>query len=186
MIALVVATILVAVAAGARLGSDRAAGLVVTGMLWTLIPFATFVLIARLQLTTGVGVGLVLGAAELTIVGVLAWAVGTRLLRLSRPAVGALIVCATLANTGYLGIPLAGALLGTDALKEAVAWDTVISGPMFYVVGFAIGAVFGAGDGRSPWRIVTRNPPLVAAVAGLLAPDALAPDVLVTAAEVVV
>ena len=55
----------------------------------------------------------------------------------ARRATGALICSVVLVNTGYLGIPLSAALLGSDALDEAIAWDTLVSGPMLFVVGFA-------------------------------------------------
>ncbi len=160
------------------------------GMLWTALPFVTFFTRARLELTTGVGAGLGLAYVELAVVGTAAYLVATRILALPRPAAGALIVVVVLSNTGYLGVPLNGALLGRDALAPAIAFDTVVAGPMFYVAGFAIGAAFGSGAGDTPRErlraFLSRNPPLVAVVLALLAPDALAPDVLVDAATVVV
>jgi len=156
-------------------------------LLWVALPFMTFFILARLELDAGVGAGLVLGYAELAAVGLLAYLAGTRLLRLRREQTGALMVVVVLANTGYLGIPLSAALLGRDDLGPAIAFDTVVSGPMFYGVGFAIGAAFGTAAGETGGerlRAFLRNPPLLAVVAGLLAPDALAPDVLVDAAEV--
>ncbi|HEX2084972.1 MAG TPA: AEC family transporter [Solirubrobacteraceae bacterium] len=159
-------------------------------LLWAVLPFITFFTLARLEVTTGVGAGLGLAYLELAIVGVAAWAVGARLLGLSRPSTGALVVVVVMANTGYLGVPLNGALLGRDDLAPAIAFDTVVSGPMFYVVGFAVGAVFGAAAGETPRErlraFLARNPPLLAVVAALLAPDALAPDALVDVATVLV
>ena len=159
-------------------------------LLWTVLPFVTFFTIARLELDAGVGAGLGLAYLELAVVGVLAYVAGTRLLRLRRHQTGALIVVVILANTGYLGVPLTAALLGTDELAEAIAFDAVVSGPMFVAFAFAIGAAFGttAGDtaGERARAFVLRNPPLLAVAAGLVAPDALAPDVLVDAAEVLV
>ena len=161
---------------------------VITVLLWIVLPFVTFFTLARLEIDAGVGVGLVLAYVELGIVAVLAYLAGTRLLGLDRPSTGALILVTSLANTGYLGIPLVGALLGGGALGAAIAFDTVVSGPMFFVVGFAIGAAFGttAGEtrGERARAFLLRNPPVVALVAALLAPDALAPDVLVDAAKV--
>ena len=195
MLAVAVA-IAVSVAAGVaaeRRWTDRtqaATRTMLSALLWTVIPFVTFFTLARLEIDTGVGAGLVFAYAELAIVGVIAWLLATRVLGLSRASTGALICVVVLANTGYLGVPLTAAVLGTDELAEAIAFDTVVSGPMFYVVGFAIGAAFGtaAGETRRD-RILaffSRNPPLVAVVAALLAPDALAPDVLVDVAYVVV
>ncbi len=158
-------------------------------LLWVVLPFITFFTLARLEITTGVGVGLGLAFLELAIVGLAAWLLASRVLGLERHAAGALIVVVVLANTGYLGVPLNGALLGRDDLPPAIAFDTVVSGPMFYVVGFAIGAVFGATAGDTPRERLAsfaRNPPLLALVAAFLAPDALAPDVLVDVATVLV
>lgn len=129
-------------------------------MLWVAVPFATFVLLARLRLTAGVGFGLVLDDVELALVDAVAYGLATRVLRLSRPSTGGLLGSTT---------------LGTAALGPAIAWD-----------GFAFGAGFGTGDGRRRVHMVTRNPPLLAAIAGFAAPDVLAPDVLVHVAHFVV
>ena len=158
-------------------------------ILWTLLPFITFFTLARLELDAGVGAGLGLAYVELAIVGLLAYGIASRVLRLERHQTGAIVVVVVLANTGYLGVPLCAALLGSDALGPAIAFDTVVSGPMFYGVGFALGAAFGttAGDTTGERiRAFLRNPPLAAVIAGLLAPDALAPEVLVDVAEVLV
>jgi malate permease and related proteins len=159
-------------------------------VLWAVLPFVTFFNIARLELDAGVGGGLVIAYAELAIVGLLAYLAGSRLLRLERHQTGALVVVVILANTGYLGVPLTAALLGTDELAEAIAFDAVVSGPMFVAFAFAIGAAFGTTAGETAREragaFVLRNPPLLAVLAGLVAPDALAPDVLVDIAEVLV
>ncbi|HEV2813555.1 MAG TPA: AEC family transporter [Solirubrobacteraceae bacterium] len=195
---MILVTLAIAVSVAAGLLAERrwgeraqaASRTSLTVLLWTVLPFVTFFTLARLEITAGVGAGLALGYLELAIVGAIAWVVATRVLGLSRPATGALLVVVVLANTGYLGVPLNGALLGRDDLAPAIAFDTVVSGPMFYVVGFAIGAVFGAAAGdtkRERFRaFLVRNPPLLAVVAALLAPDALAPDVLVDVATVLV
>ena len=192
----VVAAIAVSVGAGLwaerRFGerAQRVSRASISVLLWAVLPFVTFFTLARLEITTGVGAGLGLAYLELALVGCAAWVLATRFLHLSRPATGALMVVVVLANTGYLGVPLNAALLGEDALGPAIAFDTVVSGPMFYVVGFAIGAIFGAGagdTGRERLRsFLLRNPSLVALGAALVAPDALAPDVLVDAATVLV
>ena len=159
----------------------------ITALLWFALPFMTFFILARLELDAGVGGGLLLAYTELAIVAGLAYLVGARVLRLRRHQTGALVVVVALANTGYLGIPLCAALLGRDAIGPAIAFDTVVSGPMFYGAGFAIGAAFGIAAGTTAGerlRAFLRNPPLVAVIAGLLAPDALAPDALVDVAEI--
>ncbi len=157
-------------------------------LLYGLMPFITFFVIARLDLDGGVGTGLALAWIEILLVGALAWIVSTRLLHLDRAMAGTVVVCCMLANTGYLGIPLNSALLGSDAIAPAIAWDVAVSGPMLFTFGFAVAAACGtqAGDTfKERLRaFFTRNPPLIALVAALVVPDRLAPDVLVDIARV--
>jgi predicted permease len=151
--------------------------------LYALIPFVVFFNLARVELNADLGGGLVIGWVAILAAAGLAWLVGSRLLRLSRPATGSLITGTLVPNSGYLGYPLVASLLGFDALGEAVVYDVAIPVPSLLLLGFATGAAFGteAGEGIRERVIAffTRNPPLYAAIAGLLAPDALAPDVLV-------
>lgn len=192
---LVVLAILASTAVGAgaehRYGAmaQRFARGLIDAMVKFLLPFVAFFIIARLQLGGGVGIGLLLGFTELAIVGVIAAQIGSKVLKLPRPAVGTLILLVILANTGYLGIPLTGALLGHDALAPAIAWDTVVSQLMLYVAGFAVGAAYGTRAGETPREraraFLTRNPVLWAMVAALVVPDALAPDAAVHVARFV-
>jgi predicted permease len=118
-----------------------------------------------------------------------AWFIGTRVLKLSRPAVGSLMICAGLANTGYLGLPFCAALFDHDEFANAVAYDATVSGITFVSVGFTIGAAFGSvasGVGERLWVLLTRSPPLWAAAAGLLAPDSVAPSWTLDAVRIAV
>jgi malate permease and related proteins len=188
---LIAASIAAGIAAEPRLadGGRPAARVLTRLILWGLSPFIYFFVIARLEPTTQAGLGLLLAYAELAMVGVAAWLAATRLLHLSRPQTGALLVVVVLANTGFVGVPLTGALLGTDQLALAIAFDALVSSPMFLVVAMSIGAVMGTrGGGSLPQqaRLLVRNPPLIAVVAGLLAPEALAPDALLHVAHALV
>ncbi len=96
------------------------------------------------------------------------------------------MICTVISvNSGYLGYPLTLALLGHDDLSNAVLFDVLVTGPALLLGAFAVGAAFGDRAGEGPRERVraffTRNPPLYAATAGLLAPSALAPDFLVDA-----
>jgi predicted permease len=193
--AAVVVAIVGATAAG--IGAERrwgartraATGRVLDVLLYAVLPFVTFFVVARLELTAGVGAGLGFAYVVALTVGALAWLAGERVLRLPRPSTGSLIVTSMQGNTGYLGVPVVAALLGTDQLGAAVAYDTVVSSPLMYAGGFAIGAALGsrAGDtARERARAyLLRNPVLVGLLAGLVAPDALAPDAAVDVARVV-
>jgi hypothetical protein len=192
-VGLVAAAILASTAIGMgaehRFGgaAQRFARRLIDGMVWLLVPFIVFFITARLHLGGGVGVGLALAFVELGAVGLLGYVVATRVLKLPRPAVGALVCLVILANTGYLGIPLTAALLGQHALAPAIAWDTIVSQTMLYTAGFAVGAAFGTRAGERPSERVraffTRNPVLYALIAGLIAPDAITPQALVDVAK---
>jgi malate permease and related proteins len=188
-VVLTVAAIAVSAAAGIgaelrwpeRAGSWAREALVVS--LYTLLPFVTFFNLARVEIDADLGGGLVLGWVAILLAGGVAWLVGQHLLGLSRPATGTLICCTLVPNSGYLGYPLCASLLGFDSLGEAVVYDIVVVAPSLLLLAFAVGAAFGDKAGERPRdRVVaffTRNPPLYAAIAALLAPDSLAPDVLV-------
>jgi malate permease and related proteins len=158
--------------------------------LYTLIPFVVFFNLARTDINADEAGGLVIGWIAILGAAGLAWLLGARVLRLDRPATGSLIVATLVPNSGYLGYPLVLSLLGSDALGEAVVYDIVVPAPSLLLLGFGAGAAFGTkvGEGFRD-RVVaffTRNPPLYAAIAGLIAPDALAPDVLVDVSRGVV
>ncbi len=192
---LTIGAIVLATAAGAAAEirwADRAAGLARAGLtasVFTLLPFVTFTNLARIEIDADLGIGIGLGYIAVGTAAGLAWWAGLAM-NLPRPTRGALITCALIANTGYLGYPLTASLLGFDALGEAVIWDLLIGAPALLLVGFAVGAAFGDKAGETPRERVraffTRNPPLYAAIAALLAPDALAPDALVDASRVAV
>jgi predicted permease len=169
--------------------SGAAARGALTLMLYVLLPFVAYVSFAHLQLSLGAGVGLLIAYVGLGLAGTCAWWFGRRL-GIGRPSLGALICTVLIANTGYLGYPMAVALLGEHALSHAVAYDQVVAVPLVFTAGFAIGAAFGSGQAVGTAQrlsnFLTRNPPLIAALAGLLVPVAWAPHPLVVASHVVV
>ena len=172
-----------------RAAAERLARRLLWLVLWVLMPVVTFFNIATLHITAHVGAGIAFGwIAVFTTLG-LAYLIGTRVLRLSRPGTGALMSSSSFGNTGYLGIPLTGALFGLHEIPNAVAYDTLVSSALLVTVGFSVGAAFGTVGQRARDRLAAfffRNPPLWAAVLGLLAPAALAPDWAVHASRVLV
>ncbi len=111
------------------------------------------------------------------------------MLRLQAPAAAMVVVAAIMANSGYFGAPVVATLLGHDELGAAVTFDALVGGPVFFVAAFGVAALFTT-RGQPPARrlrtYVLRNPPLIAVAAALVAPDALAPDVLVDVARVAI
>ena len=159
-------------------------------MLFVLVPPVVFFNLVRLELDADFGLGLVCAWAAVIVVGLLAYAVATRGLKLDRPQTGALVNASLHPNTGYLGLPLTAAVLGTEHLSEAIAYDVLVGTVTLLVGVFSVGAAFGTTAGETARErtraFFTRNPPLVAALLALAAPDALAPDVLVDASRVLV
>ena len=155
-------------------------------LLYVALPFITFFVLVRANLDAGAGIGIALAYVGFAIVGVLAWLAATRVLQLGPRAAGTVVIAAIMGNTTYLGLPLIAALLGSEDLGAAITFDALVSGPMFFVVAFAIAAAITTRDEPLRDRVrvfFTRNPPLLAVVAALVAPDALAPDALVDLAK---
>lgn len=171
-------------------GAQRLANQMLRVMLYALVPFVSYVNIAHLHVTVGAGVGIAFAWVVLTSVGLAAFAVGRFALRLPDEQLGALICTIVVVNSGYLGLPMAVVLLHARALGTAVAYDQLVSGPALPLLGFGVGAAFGArGEGGGQARLrsfVVRNPPLIGVVAGLLAPPSLAPAPLPAISHVVV
>jgi predicted permease len=157
-------------------------------MLYVLVPPVIFFNLAAASISVDNAVGIGIALVNMALVGVVVWFVATRLLHLGRPQTGAAICAAIVANTTYLGYPLTVALLGRDHLSTGVLFDVLVGGPTLMFGAFGVGAAFGtkAGEGmRERARaFFTRNPPLYAAILGLLAPRALAPTLLVDASQV--
>ena len=174
-----------------RLGgrAERIASLLLNVVLWAVFPIVAFFNVASLDLTGQVFAGIAYGWASVAAGGLVAYVVGSRLLALSRPALGALVIVGGFGNTGFLGLPFQTALFGRDALPSAVAYDALVSGALFVTVGFSIAAAFGTVASRPRDRVrafLARNPPLWATLAGLVAPDALAPQFAVDSSPLLV
>lgn len=190
--AVIVAAVAVGVWAERRrpLAAGRAARRSLLLMLYVLIPPLIFVNLAASEIDVEHGIGLGLGLVAIALAGVLTWALASRLLGLARHQTGAVVSAVLCMNTGYLGYPLTVALLGRDELSTAVLYDVMVSGPSLLLGAFAVGAAFGTKAGEGPRERIraffTRNPPLYAAIAGLLAPEALAPGWAVDASQLLI
>ncbi len=159
-------------------------------VLYVVLPPVTFFNLADTHLDADASAGIGLALLSLAILAGIAYLVGSRLLRLSRPAIGSLIVCTLVVNTGFLGYAVVAALVDFDALGEAAAFDVLVSGPALLLGAFAAGAAFGADAGETSGDRVRafflRNPVLYAAIAGLLVPDSFAPEAIVEASRIAV
>ena len=189
-------TILVSVAAGIygehrwpeKAGSGSRRGLLL--ILYFVLPPIVFFNLVHVELSFGGGAGIGAGILTSICVGLLAWFLAVPVLKLDRPVAGAVICSAILANTSYLGYPMVYTLMGGEALTNAVLFDVVVSYLTLMIGAFGVGAAFGtkAGEGfRERLKaFFFKNPLLVAAVLGLLAPESLAPDLAVDISRVLV
>ena len=171
-------------------GAADAARRALVLMLYVLLPPLIFFNVAASEINLDNGIGLALGLVSYALSGLFAWFVASRVLGLARASIGAVICTVISVNSGYLGYPLTLALLGQDDLSYAVLFDVLVTGPSLLLGAFAVGAAFGDRAGEGPGEraiaFLTRNPPLYAAIAGLLAPSVLAPDFLVDASQALV
>ena len=163
---------------------------ILTFLLYVVMPVVAFFNMAWLELSADVGVGIVLGWLALALAALVGWQIARRLLGLASPSAGVLAIVGLQANTGLMGLAVVGAVLGFDHLSEGVLYDALVQQPVFFIGSFAIAAATGTKAGETVRDRVkaffVRNPPLIAVVLGLLAPDALAPDVLVDAARILI
>lgn len=193
-LALLVAAILVATIAGSAAErrwderAERVADRLLMFVLFGVLPLVVFFNVVSFEVTGDVAAGLALAWIALLATGGLTYLAIPR--RWTRPAAGAVVVAALASNTGYLGYPMTAIFLGPERLAEAVTYDVVVAVPMLVTVCFAIGAALGAEAGEGARRraraFALRNPVLPAFVLALVAPDSLAPDVLVSLSQALV
>ena len=192
----IVLTVIVATAVGvaverrdnARAHAARQA--ILQTMLWVLVPFVAYVNIARAHLTLDATLSIAIAAASIAVAGTIMWRLARGPFALPDASTGAAIVCTIQANTAYFGLPLIAALFTHAQLSQAVVYDGLVSLPMFVIGSFSIGARLGhASRGGLREQLKTgllRNPVLWAVLAGLLVPEAWAPEALVTPSHVAV
>jgi predicted permease len=159
-------------------------------LLFVVSPPVAFLNIVHLQITPDVGGGILVGWAALVLAGLAAWGVARYALHLDDGATGVLVNSSLQGNTGFLGMPLCVALLGADHLSQAIAYDSFVQAPVLLLGVFGVSAALGTASGGSTVArvraFVLKNPPLLAVIAGLLAPAALAPQALVDASHTLV
>lgn len=192
----IVLTVIVATAVGlaaerrdnARAHAARQA--ILHTMLWVLVPFVAYVNIARAHLSLDATLSIAIAAAAIVLAGTLAWRLARGPFALPEAMTGAAIVATIQANTAYFGLPLIAALFSRAELSQAVAYDGLVSLPMFVIGSYSVGARLGharAGGLREQLRTgLVRNPVLWAVLAALLVPEAWAPEALVTPSHVAV
>lgn len=153
------------------------------GFAWRFeLPIVVFPTIVHARGDVGLALALALAAAGLACAGLVMWSIGG-LIPLNGPQRGTLTGTAFSANTGYMGLPLAATLLGSQGLHRAIVYDALLSGPALFVGVVTLGLVYGTTHRERPSllrALLLSNPALLAAIAGVVAPTALAPGWLVS------
>src|SRR5690606_18197097 len=87
-----------------------------------------------------------------------------RYLKWSRPVTGAMMLVVTLGNTGFVGIPLIEAHLGSQAIPYAILYDQFGTFLALNTVGIAMAAYYSseAADKGSVWFNIIKFPPFIA------------------------
>lgn len=190
-VAVVVAMLIGVQARRATARTDAVVTVSLDFVLWVLLPVVGFAFASRLELELSTFVGILAGYGVIGVVGVIAWQVTERWMHLTKAQQGGVVLSVVLANTGYLGLPVAITLLGQDELPQAVAWDQLISAPMALLVAPFIAAAFAgrhedAHVGQQLVAVLKRAPAIPALIAGLLVPDAWVPEWLIDVATIAV
>ena len=156
--------------------------------LWVILPPVTFFNFAHFEPSADVGVGLLFAYLGLSAALLAAWLLARGPLHLEGHTRGAFMCAAFHANTGFLGLPFTAALLGRDALPEAITYDQLVSTPWLLVVAFSIGAAHSPADAREPHaRVPLAQPRAVRdGPRACWRPPALAPGWAVDASNVLV
>lgn len=154
-----------------------------------MIPVIGYTYATRLELNVSTVVGILGGYAVIAIVGVIAWQITDKRMHLSRAQQGAVVLGAVLANTGYLGLPVARTLLAEHEFPQSVAWDSLISQPMALLIAPFIAAAFSpthqhAHVGKQLLAVIKRAPAIPALILGLIVPASWAPQWLFDIATV--
>ncbi|MGK2956750.1 MAG: AEC family transporter [Solirubrobacterales bacterium] len=161
-----------------------------TILLFGVMPPIIFLNLAHAHFTSGAGIGVGVGLVTVSLVGFAGWILAVPVMKLPRPTAGAVICCCIVSNTTYLGYPMTLTLMGGHALSQGVIYDVVVSGTALMLLAFGVGAAYGtrAGEGfkQRLKSFFLKNPLLLAAVLGLLAPSWMAPDILVDISRVLV
>jgi predicted permease len=156
-------------------------------VLWVVLPPCFFVNIAEFDIASSAGLGLLVGLGCLLTGGFVAWLLSSQVLALPDRETGALICSSIVANTGYFGLPATLIIFGSAAVSKAAAWDALLTGPVTFLGGFAVGAFYGGGSNAGlaerTFSFVRRNPVLWVIPAALIMPSSLIPHWTLTASH---
>lgn len=147
------------------------------------LPALTFFALYSAPLTSSLWT-VPLTSTVVTLVGLgVAYLVYAVLLRrkLSRPAIGALLLASAWCNATYLGLPVVTSVVGMHVQQVPILFDLLAMTPLLFIAGTIIGVEYGTGNERQSLptgnkrhslsealKQLLRLPPMWAAAAGIL------------------
>lgn len=138
-----------------------------TVLMYVALPALIFTAVRGSSLRPSFGMLPVIGWAIVLLGLGVAWGIA-KLLKLEGPTAGAFIMVAVFGNTGYVGYPVAQALLGDAGLVRAIFSDVFGNTAAVISIGSIVASYYGAHDVKvSPFKEIVTFPPFIALAAAL-------------------
>ena len=149
-----------------------------TLLIYVALPALVFTTVQPARAEWGLAVMPLLAWAIVIAAVALAW-LFARLLRLEGPTAGAFILVAAFGNTGYIGYPVASALLGDPGLVRAIFYDIFGNTAAIITLGALIASHYGEHDVKvNPLRELVTFPPFIALAFALALRSVPIPEVV--------
>jgi hypothetical protein len=150
-----------------------------TVLMYVALPALVFSTVYRSNIDPGMAILPVIAWAVVLVGLVVAW-VAARVLRLEGPIAGAFIMVAVFGNTGYMGYPVAQALLGDSGLVRAIFSDVFGNTAAVITLGTMVATRYGRHDVKvSPVKEIVTFPPFIAMALALVLRSVAVPDVVI-------
>ncbi|MDA3875902.1 MAG: AEC family transporter [Halothiobacillus sp.] len=148
--------------------AERARGALTTAVYYFFLPALVLAVLWRtplgadtFKISLSAATGVLVSMAAMVLVG--------RMMTLTRPQFGALLLAASFPNATYMGLPLLASLFGDPGKAVAIQYDLFACTPLLLSVGIMLAARFGNHSEQiHPVKSLLRVPPLWAAVVGSL------------------
>jgi predicted permease len=149
-----------------------------TLLIYVALPALVFTTVQPARAGWGLAVMPLLAWAIVIAAVALAW-LFARLLRLEGPTAGAFILVAAFGNTGYIGYPVASALLGDPGLVRAIFYDIFGNTAAIITLGALIASHYGEHEVKvNPLRELVTFPPFIALAFALALRSVPVPEVV--------
>lgn len=146
--------------------AERARGALTTAVYYFFLPALVLAVLWRAPLGAD-SFKIALSAITGTLISMGAMALIGRLMPLTRPQFGALLLAASFPNATYMGLPLLASLFGDSGRAVAIQYDLFANTPLLLSVGIMLAARFGQHSEQiHPIKSLLRVPPLWAAIIG--------------------